>query len=46
MSKEYYTITEYAKLKGLSRQGVYYRIKKGLLVAEHIAGRWLIPKHD
>ena len=46
MSKKY-TISEYAALKGISRQGVFYQIKKGKLQAEQSEnGTWSICIDD
>jgi len=36
------TITEYAELKGLSRQGVHYQIETGKLKAEKIGNQYVI----
>lgn len=36
--KKYYTITQYAKLKKLSYNTVYYSIKKGIIKAKNIDG--------
>ena len=40
----YMTVTEYAKLKGVSRQYVRWLAKKGKIKAEKLGKAWVINK--
>lgn len=40
--KKYISVAEYADREGLTRQGVYYRIRNDTVAYEKIAGRYVI----
>lgn len=40
---KYYSMTEFAKLAGCSRQNIHYNIKQGNLRATLVGNSWIIP---
>jgi len=44
--EDYISITEAAKILGISRQAVFSRIKVGSLRAEKVGRQWIIKKLD
>lgn len=46
MDKEYYTTSEIAKLLGISRVAVFYKIKKGQIKAQKIGRNYIILKKE
>jgi len=45
-AESHYRVSEAAKLLGVSRWTVYYRIETGKIPAVWLADRWLIPRED
>ncbi len=46
MKKEFYTITEFAKILGISRVAIFNKIKKGEIKAERLGNMHAIPKEE
>ena len=46
MSKDFYTTQEIAKLLGISRVAIFYKIKNGQIKAEKIGRNYAIPKSE
>ncbi len=46
MKKEFYTITEFAQILGISRVAVFNKIKKGNINASKIGNMFVIPKKE